>query len=410
MTTTTAPPPSPPLPSGGDRHGYPRTYAINLSADIGTLWKFDWVVAFPWMDVQSFHAQNPTGIATTYVRNDIPAAVPPGGGFYEALWHETSLNVSYQGYSVVCCSGMQERNSMEAWTGGNDTLTDGQAANVGFIRAWQPSDTAGLQSGCYAGSVCHAWALNHAGTGAWLGQLTVYLAKRDQLYGRGWDGVWTDNAACHYASAALCDGFQTALEYERRSLPGKYVGGNGISDCGHELGWSGSDPNGFFKMGNMSLTEGAQAFCTGPDNFVRWINTWLNYPDPYGQPRYNAYWDFGGDSSLQRMRWGLTLAMMASSYYESSSTGWYDEFWGGTLNQRGYLGLPTATAVKLANGVWRRDFQNGVALNNSSGSAQTVSLGGTYKHLTGSQAPGINDGSSVSSVTIPNQDGLILLR
>src|SRR5690606_26448622 len=42
--------------------------------------------------------------------------------------------------------------------------------------------------------------------------------------------------------------------------------------------------------------------------------------------------------------------------------------------------------------------------------AQTVRLGGEYEKLHGAQDPATNDGSIVSRVTLPAQDGLVLLR
>jgi hypothetical protein len=95
----------------------------------------------------------------------------------------------------------------------------------------------------------------------------------------------------------------------------------------------------------------------------------------------------------------------------------FDEFWGGTLNTAGYLGasLDTPQGAEQSGpwleGVWRRDFVNGIALvNPNTNGAQTVALGGTFWHLSGTQAPAINNGAAVTSVTIPAGDGLILLR
>jgi hypothetical protein len=39
-----------------------------------------------------------------------------------------------------------------------------------------------------------------------------------------------------------------------------------------------------------------------------------------------------------------------------------------------------------------------------------VKLGGEYEKIKGNQDPGINDGRVVTSVEVPSQDGLILLR
>ena len=76
---------------------------------------------------------------------------------------------------------------------------------------------------------------------------------------------------------------------------------------------------------------------------------------------------------LRSMRWGLTLSMMSGAYYEIVVNGnhgthwWYDEYDGGVgVRRRGYLGRPTGRPASLKPGVWRRDFQKGIALNNSS--------------------------------------------
>ena len=120
---------------------------------------------------------------------------------------------------------------------------------------------------------------------------------------------------------------------------------------------------------------------------------------------------------MKSMRWGLTLALMADIYFEiyawpnHSTRWWYDEYDGGVgVRKRGYLGQPLGGPVKLGNGVYRRDFENGIVLNNSTGSTQTVSLGGTFRKLQGTQNPSLNDGSNVTAVTVPAKDGIILLR
>jgi hypothetical protein len=69
--------------------------------------------------------------------------------------------------------------------------------------------------------------------------------------------------------------------------------------------------------------------------------------------------------------------------------------------------------VKLQAGdrnVYRRDFEGGVALVNATESAVTVDLGGTFRKIKGTQAPLVNDGTTVTSVTIQPKDGLVLLR
>jgi hypothetical protein len=419
--------------SAADPHKYPRTFMINSWRAPGDLWKYDWIVSFPQYDPGPYHQANPTGIAQTYVRRE-PDGVPSAG-----YWNESSINLTYQQVSP----GRLWSN--EGWGGGTDTISDGRAANIGYMRPWDlywdtlhnADGSAAVSPGCASGTVCHAWNLARPQSAQLLAQLTVYAAKIDHLYGKGWDGIWSDNVIGPTIGASWyipnhdadrngvvdplasfrqqwCNGLALALKYLRDSLPGKYVGGNGAgaywNSAASGYGWKGDDPDAWWKYANTSLVEGMNQFQGHTDAFVSWLNQWVRRRDPYGQPRLSAFFDAGGSSGLARMRWGLTLSLMASTYYAAPDEGWYDEYWGGALNKRGYLGQPTSPPVKLGNGIWRRDFTNGIALNNSTASAQTVSLGGSFRHLQGSQAPSVNDGSLVTSVTIPAQDGLILLR
>jgi hypothetical protein len=102
---------------------------------------------------------------------------------------------------------------------------------------------------------------------------------------------------------------------------------------------------------------------------------------------------------MKGMRWGLTLSLMTDVDYQMILGGnhntrwWYDEFDGGDgIRRRGYLGRPLGPPVVLSNGLYRRNFENGIALNNSSSEAQTVELGGVFKKLRGPQNPGLKDG------------------
>ena len=83
------------------------------------------------------------------------------------------------------------------------------------------------------------------------------------------------------------------------------------------------------------------------------------------------------------------------------------------------FGLGTVTGTVWLDGVhlqsggrdiWRRDYENGIALVNATHSPQTVSLGGTFYKINGTQDPAVNDGEAVTEVTLAPLDGLILLR
>ncbi len=81
------------------------------------------------------------------------------------------------------------------------------------------------------------------------------------------------------------------------------------------------------------------------------------------------------------------------------------------------LGETTGTVwlddVRLQAGsrqVWRRDYAGGLALANATATTQTVPLGGVFRKIAGTQAPGVNDGSLVTEVELLPLDGLVLLR
>jgi hypothetical protein len=128
-------------------------------------------------------------------------------------------------------------------------------------------------------------------------------------------------------------------------------------------------------------------------------------------------------TDYQALRYGFASCLLDNGYFFAApggnynAMGWYDEF---NFNLGAAIAGPNnptnSTYSKggltvWQNGVWRRDFQNGIALVNPRGNgAQTVTLETTYKHFSGTQDPSVNNGQSVTSVTLNDRDGVILLR
>jgi len=88
----------------------------------------------------------------------------------------------------------------------------------------------------------------------------------------------------------------------------------------------------------------------------------------------------------------------------------------GTVLLEFFLGLQAGEVwfddVHLQAGetsLWRRDFDNGVVLVNPGLAAMQVPLGGTYRHIVGVRDPAVNNGSSVTSATVPPSDALFLI-
>jgi hypothetical protein len=138
----------------------------------------------------------------------------------------------------------------------------------------------------------------------------------------------------------------------------------------------------------------------------------------------------------QAMRYGLAFTLMDDGYYATTQDSnyfanernWFDEFAVDPMTGTalafpdvdagiGYLGQPTDAPwpAPLASGVYERHFANAatgkkwlVLLNPKGNGIQTVQLGAKAKKLTGTQDPSVNDGSTVTSVTLQDRDGLIL--
>lgn len=126
----------------------------------------------------------------------------------------------------------------------------------------------------------------------------------------------------------------------------------------------------------------------------------------------------GEDEDYQRMRFGLTTTLLGDGFFsfdygtEDHAQLWtYDEF-------DVYLGAAKTTLQNVYNpqetsideGVWFREFEEGQIIVNATSEMKTVRLEGEFEKIHGSQDPDVNDGSIVYEVSIPSQDGIILLR
>jgi hypothetical protein len=428
--------------ASADPHGYPRTYHLYGSGPVDELARYDLVVGWSWFDIAGLRARNPNGI---FLLN--PAWNGPNGR---------------DGVFVTAPGGAS------AWPGATDKLPGG--ANLGTIRPVNPAfDLLHNADGSVASvspgyTRIQGWNLadpQGAGTASLVAKVFAYAAKNDGLYSAGWDGVHSDNwiypaigSSWFYGpnldtdrngkaddSTTLHRNWSNGLALlgnnVRSYLPGKIVGGNG--NWYRPQDSMATDPDGWLKASNYTLMEDLQNYAYNtPDSFLAQARRWLDYPDPFGQPRYMAVYQDALDATgkalgsssnpndpsimlrpdvMKSMRWGLTLSLMTDVYYEITLAGnhstrwWYDEYDGGVgIRKRGYLGKPLGGPTVLSSSVYRRDYQNGIVLNNSSNSTQTISLGGTFRKLKGTQNSSLNDGSNLTSVTVPAHDGIILLR
>ena len=113
------------------------------------------------------------------------------------------------------------------------------------------------------------------------------------------------------------------------------------------------------------------------------------------------------------MRYGLTSCLLDDGFFAfidvenvHSSNPWFDEY---AVELGAALDLPPTEPWR--NGVYRRDFENGVVLvNPRKNGPQTLQLEPGLKRFLGSQDPSHNNGQRVETITLADRDGIILLR
>ena len=213
------------------------------------------------------------------------------------------------------------------------------------------------------------------------------------------------------AQAAIQAGYERWFALAHQLMPGKYQIGNIAT-------WGQNDavPSGYQAMADGGVLEGMIGLSWSIENWGGWTEMMAQYNTDMAAlnaPKLAIFNQWGDPTDYQSMRYGLASCLMNDGYYAytSNATGysgvvWFDEY-NANLGQE----ISTPPTAAWQNGVWRRDFTNGIALVNPKGNGtQTVQLGGTFVKIQGSQDPSVNNGQTVTSVTLQDRDGIILLR
>jgi hypothetical protein len=181
--------------------------------------------------------------------------------------------------------------------------------------------------------------------------------------------------------------------------------------------------------GLTSQLDGAHLECmTGaswsPGSWSAMMSWYLSEPANLKSAQLQEFGGCGSPTDYALFRYTLGATLMGNGFiayssndsYGQGSSGWYDEYnvnLGTALQSAATSTSSTYQAGVRAgsyqNGVWRRDFQNGIALVNPQGNGtKTVTLGGTFYKIAGTQDPTTNNGQGVTSVTLNASDGIVL--
>jgi len=250
-----------------------------------------------------------------------------------------------------------------------------------------------------------------------------------------WDGLYLDNVfwqprvSADYAQSGSSqspsaagqtwrDGYAAYVTLLKAALPGRYVIGNTAD-------WANGPIPGYNQMLNGGVMESliGQSYSYESQSWATMMNAYKIIMNATAAPGYQIFAQDGSNADYQGMRYGLASCLLDNAYYYHSNGGTYDsielydEFdFNLGAPAAGPAGSATATysnggLTVYQNGVWRRDFLNGIALVNPKGNGtRTVTLETSYKHLSGTQDPAVNNGQSVTTVTLNDRDGVILQR
>lgn len=150
------------------------------------------------------------------------------------------------------------------------------------------------------------------------------------------------------------------------------------------------------------------------------MKTYLRLPDLNTKPNTSIINSFSGNfSDYPYFRFTLGSALLGNGFftfnystYDYSQSLWYDEY---NIN----LGTPKSSAYNLLAakstdikpGLWRRDFQFGSVLVNSTDKEQLyVFSKEEVEKIKGEQDPKFNTGAKISYIKLSPQDGAVLLR
>lgn len=208
----------------------------------------------------------------------------------------------------------------------------------------------------------------------------------------------------------LREGYRQRFALMHQLMPGKYMIGN-IADWGNKDAVL-TELNGTLQGG---IIEGIVGPSYSPETWASWSEMMRWYRKTMAaiaEPKLVIFHHGHGDpTNYQAMRYGLASCLMDDAYYSFtkdvySGVYWFDEY-------DAKLGQATSSPATAAwqKGVYRRDFENGIALVNPRGNGPVeVVLEADFKRIAGNQAPTVNNGQTTRKVQLKDRDGIILLR
>lgn len=392
------PPPFPRL--GGIETGGQANY--NLTSYQNSLAKLSVMVLKYWPGL------NPGGVSMNTIIKQIKAKNPNALVFFY-----TNSDEGYLSTTTSLRSLYTKINGMHWWLKSGSSLVPSFYGDGGYTinnTPYTPKDSSGNDSidwitKWYVGAY---YKPNPAVDGFFMDNVFAKPRVSGDWYNDGVKLLASNTSA----ATALQAGYKRWFYLAHQLMPGKYQIGNAGS-------WAmpgATVPSGYVNMTNGAVLEGLIGKSYSTEQWAGWAAMMKEYNTVMSvtsAPKLVIFNQWGSPTDYRSFRYGFASCLMNNGYYSfaSNSTGYYGVVWFDEYNAKLGSAVVSTPTKAWQNGVWRRDFTNGIALVNPKGNGpRTVSLGGTFIKLKGAQAPSVNTGQAVTTVTLQDRDGIILLR
>lgn len=230
------------------------------------------------------------------------------------------------------------------------------------------------------------------------------------------DGDWnqdgkTDSAKDPVVGSWLRQGHAQYVDTLRARMPGKLQIAN-AADWGQPNAVI-TEYQGKWNGGVMEGLIGKSYSIEGYGGWAAMMAQYRKTMAAFAAPKLGIFQMSGSLTDYQGYRYGLTSCLMDGGYFAFNDTA--KAYYGVPLFDEQNVDLGAATSppptAAWSNGVYRRDFANGIALVNPKGNGpRSVTLETDFRRIQGTQVPGINSGQTVRTLTLNDRDGIILLR
>jgi hypothetical protein len=222
------------------------------------------------------------------------------------------------------------------------------------------------------------------------------------------DGV-TDDQNNPTVQAWLRQGYRQQLDAFRSRAPGKLWIAN-IADWG-EANAVFPELDGQFDGGVLESIIGQSYAVETWGGWGAMMNWYRKMLYATAGPRLALFSVDGAANDYRTFRYAYASCLMDDGVFHYNPTfsapfAWFDEY-----DQKLGRALSGPSTSAWRNGVYRRDFERGIALVNPKGNGTvTVDLEQEYRRIAGSQDRAVNNGGLTRQVTLQDRDGIILLR